>query len=103
MVNPEIYSCLVEPRLIEALADTPVVLFHGPCQCGKTALARLVREARGQAFVGFDDGAALAARSAGLAVSAADFAVPYRSTISGCKSLRLWITASTTTSGSRIS
>ncbi len=31
---------LLAPRVREALADTPVVLIHGPRQSGKTTLAR---------------------------------------------------------------
>ncbi len=61
MANPEIYPRLVEPRLHEALADTPVVLIHGPRQCGKTTLARRVGEASGYAYFSFDDDVALAA------------------------------------------
>jgi predicted AAA+ superfamily ATPase len=54
----------MESRLAEALADTPVVLIHGPRQCGKTTLARIVGEARGYAYFSFDDDVALqAARS----------------------------------------
>ena len=34
------YPRYVEPRLIEALDDSPVVLIHGPRQCGKTTLAQ---------------------------------------------------------------
>jgi hypothetical protein len=30
--------------LVEALADSPVVLIHGPRQCGKTTLARMVAD-----------------------------------------------------------
>ena len=30
----------VTPRLVEALEDSPVVLIHGPRQCGKTTLAQ---------------------------------------------------------------
>jgi hypothetical protein len=37
----------VERRLIEALADTPVVLIHGPRQCGKRTLALVVGEREG--------------------------------------------------------
>jgi len=45
----------VEPRLVEALADTPVVLIHGPRQCGKTTLARMAGDRRGYAYLSFDD------------------------------------------------
>lgn len=45
----------VLPRLTEALADTPVVLIHGPRQCGKTTLARAVGDAAGYAYISFDD------------------------------------------------
>jgi predicted AAA+ superfamily ATPase len=50
-----IYRRIAEPRLVEALADTPVVLIHGPRQCGKTTLARAVGEARGSDYFSFDD------------------------------------------------
>jgi predicted AAA+ superfamily ATPase len=46
------------PRLREALSDTPVVLIHGPRQCGKSTLARLVGERRGYRTISFDDDAA---------------------------------------------
>ena len=46
------------PRLREALADTPVVLIHGPRQSGKTTLARAVGEHRGYRYFSFDDEAA---------------------------------------------
>lgn len=64
MADPGIYPRLVEPRFVEALADTPVVLIHGPRQCGKTTLARMVGEARDYAYLSFDDGVALAAAQA---------------------------------------
>ena len=41
-------------RLREALADTPVVLIHGPRQSGKTTLARAVGERRGYRYFSFD-------------------------------------------------
>ena len=40
MSNPVFYSRSVERRLVEALEDSPVVLIHGPRQCGKTTLAQ---------------------------------------------------------------
>ncbi len=45
----------MRPRLAEALADTPVVLVHGPRQCGKTTLARQMGDAAGYAYLSFDD------------------------------------------------
>lgn len=58
------YPRLVAPRLHEALRDTPAVLIHGPRQCGKTTLARIVGEHRGYSYISFDDVAALAAANA---------------------------------------
>ena len=40
MSEPVFYPRYVEPRLIEALDDSPVVLIHGPRQCGKTTLVQ---------------------------------------------------------------
>jgi predicted AAA+ superfamily ATPase len=60
MSAPSLYPRLAEPRLVEALADTPVVLIHGPRQCGKTTLARIVGDARGYEYRTFDDDATLA-------------------------------------------
>jgi hypothetical protein len=39
---------------MEALADSPVVLIHGPRQCGKTTLARMAGERAGYAYLTFD-------------------------------------------------
>ena len=36
------YPRLIERQLVEALEDSPVVLIHGPRQCGKTTLAKYV-------------------------------------------------------------
>ena len=49
----------VQSRLLEALSDTPVVLIHGPRQCGKTTLARTVGDPRGYSYFSFDDPVAL--------------------------------------------
>ncbi len=43
------------PRVMEALADSPVVLIHGPRQSGKTTLARQVGDEVGFTYVSFDD------------------------------------------------
>ncbi len=42
MAMPEYLPRMVAPRLLEALADSPVILIHGPRQCGKTTLAQMV-------------------------------------------------------------
>ena len=42
MVAPLFYPRFVERRLAEALEDSPIVLIHGPRQCGKTTLAQFV-------------------------------------------------------------
>ena len=56
---PAALSRYLAPRLHEALADTPAVLIHGPRQCGKTTLARMVGESRGYGYYSFDDEATL--------------------------------------------
>jgi predicted AAA+ superfamily ATPase len=61
-VNDEpLYPRCAEARLLEALVDSPVVLLHGPRQCGKTTLARVAGEPRGYAYYSFDDAVVLAA------------------------------------------
>lgn len=52
-----------EPRLVEALEDTPVVLIQGPRQCGKTTLARLVGGKLDYAYWSLDDTLTLEAAS----------------------------------------
>ncbi|MFI5402464.1 MAG: ATP-binding protein [Planctomycetota bacterium] len=64
MTASPLYPRFAEPRLSEALADTPVVLVHGPRQCGKTTLARIVGEPRGYAYFSFDDPVVLASATA---------------------------------------
>lgn len=55
MTDATLHPRFLLPRLTEALADTPVVLIHGPRQCGKTTLARQVGDAAGYAYISFDD------------------------------------------------
>ena len=73
MSNPVFYPRSVERRLVEALEDSPVVLIHGPRQCGKTTLAQITcapnyltwgsnrlswgfsQEDRGYRYFSFDD------------------------------------------------
>lgn len=61
MANPALIVRFTRPRLLELLADTPVVLVHGPRQCGKTTLARSVEQERAYAYYTFDDDNLLAA------------------------------------------
>jgi len=55
MTNQSLYPRLLLPRLTEALADTPVVLIHGPRQCGKTTLVRMLGDAAGYAYTSDGD------------------------------------------------
>ncbi len=57
MIDTTVYPRLIEPHLVEALADSPAVLIHGPRQCGKTTLALMVGSSRGYRYVTFDDDA----------------------------------------------
>jgi hypothetical protein len=59
-----LYPRYTGPRLTEALADSPVVLIHGPRQSGKTTLARRVGEPRGYSYLSFDDDVARDAATA---------------------------------------
>lgn len=61
MATHTLINRFMRPRLIEALGDTPVVLVHGPRQCGKTTLAQTVP---GYAYITFDDEVQLAAAKA---------------------------------------
>jgi len=64
MNPPQIYPRFAEPRLAEALADAPVVLVHGPRQCGKTTLAQMAGAPRRYTYFSFDDDVVLAAATA---------------------------------------
>jgi uncharacterized protein len=55
MADDDFFARFAESGLIDALADSPVVLLHGPRQSGKTTLARLVGERRDYTYLTFDD------------------------------------------------
>jgi predicted AAA+ superfamily ATPase len=67
-----LYPRYAEPRLLEALADSPVVLIHGPRQCGKTTLARVVGDRAGYSYITLDDDVLRAAAEADPAGFVAD-------------------------------
>jgi len=54
MNTPSLYPRWIEPRIDEALQDTPVVLLAGPRQAGKTTLVRKFAE-RGLHYLTLDD------------------------------------------------
>ncbi|MGH2361272.1 MAG: ATP-binding protein [bacterium] len=64
MDHGQIVPRLVETRLEEALGDSPVVLIHGPRQCGKTTLAQRIGEKRSYAYFNLDDDVVRAAADA---------------------------------------
>lgn len=64
MKESTLYPRFLHPRIVEALADTPVVLIHGPRQCGKTTLARMLGDEAGYAYFTFDDDVQRAAAQA---------------------------------------
>jgi len=49
------YPRLIEPRLAEALQDTPVVLLAGPRQAGKTTLVKQIAERQQLRYLTMDD------------------------------------------------
>jgi len=64
MKTEELYPRYLRPRILEALADSPVVLIHGPRQCGKTTLSRLIGDEEGFSYFTFDDDVQRAAAQA---------------------------------------
>ncbi len=64
MKNNDFYPRFLQPRIMEALADSPVVLIHGPRQCGKTTLARQIGDGGGFVYISFDDDVQRAAAQA---------------------------------------
>lgn len=54
MNTPSLYRRLIEWRVTEAMADTPVVLLAGPRQAGKTTLVRQMAE-QGMRYLTLDD------------------------------------------------
>jgi uncharacterized protein len=54
MVPLTLYPRLIEPRIAEAMEDTPVVLLAGPRQAGKTTLVRKTSES-GLRYLTLDD------------------------------------------------
>ena len=66
------YPRFVQETLADALSDTPVVLIHGPRQCGKTTLARTFGETRGYDYFSFDDDVVATAAKADPAGFVAD-------------------------------
>ncbi|MDE2684976.1 MAG: ATP-binding protein [Chloroflexota bacterium] len=64
MQATSLYPRYAEKPLAEALSDSPAVLVHGPRQCGKTTLARLVGDSLGYDYISFDDDVARAAATA---------------------------------------
>ena len=67
-----LYPRFVDAALADAISDTPIVLIHGPRQCGKTTLAQTFGGERGYAYFSFDDDVVAAAAEADPAGFVAD-------------------------------
>ena len=59
MESPSHLPRRIEPRIAEALLDTPVVLLAGPRQAGKTTLVRHIAAQQGLRYLTLDDGLTL--------------------------------------------
>lgn len=59
MESPSLLPRRIEPRIAEALLDTPVVLLAGPRQAGKTTLVRHIAAQQGLRYLTLDDGLTL--------------------------------------------
>lgn len=55
MATPPETPRIAEARVLESLADSPVVLIHGPRQCGKTTLSKRIGQPKGYEYFSFDD------------------------------------------------
>lgn len=55
MDTPTLYERHIQPRLAEAMQDTPVVLLAGPRQAGKTTLVRQIADRQPLRYVTLDD------------------------------------------------
>ena len=55
MKTSAFYPRWIEPRIAEALQDTPVVLLAGPRQSGKTTLVRQIANDKGLRYLTLDD------------------------------------------------
>ena len=55
MEPQNLYSRRIEPRLTEALEDTPVVLLAGPRQAGKTTLVKHIAKLKRMRYLTLDD------------------------------------------------
>jgi len=64
MATQHFYPRFAQPRLVQALSDSPVVLIHGARQSGKTTLAQLVGKKLGFTYFSFDDDVTRAAADA---------------------------------------
>ena len=83
MKTDDLYPRYLRPRVMEALADSPVVLIHGPRQCGKTTLARQVGDEAGFVYLSFDDDVQRAAAQADPMGYVAD--LPERVILGNCR------------------